>query len=227
MPTRDQHDTTVRTALNEIARHFEQQDDLATTLASVTAAAVDLIEGIDYADVLMISEGRFQSMTPTNPMVIELDELQMTSEQGPCLVAAGGDSIVRSADLRSDERWPLFAAGAVERGVHSILSFQLYTHEKGAGALNLFGRAPRVFDSESETTGAMLATQAAVAIIADDHHHQFQSALASRDLIGQAKGMIMERYGIDAVAAFNMIRKLSQDTNEKVTHVAQRIVEVR
>jgi AmiR/NasT family two-component response regulator len=73
----------------------------------------------------------------------------------------------------------------------------------------------------------MLATQAAIAIITDDRHDQFESALASRDLIGQAKGIIMERYGLDAVAAFNMIRKLSQDSNEKVAHIAKRVVETR
>jgi hypothetical protein len=228
MTTRDDYDATVRTAMNEIAGHFDRQDDLEATLAAVTGAAVDLIDGVDYADVLMITDGQFRSMTPTNPMVVELDELQRSAGQGPCMDAATGDSIVRSPDLRTDERWPLFAAGAVQRGVHSMLSFQLYTHEKGgAGALNLFGRMPQVFDDESEVAGTMLATQAAIAIITTDRNHQFESALASRDLIGQAKGIIMERYGVDAVAAFNMIRKLSQDSNQKVTQIARRVVETR
>jgi GAF domain-containing protein len=227
MPNRDDHDTALHTAMNAIAAHFDHQHDLETTLAAVTGAAVDLIDGIDYADVLTISDGEFHSLTPTNPIATELDQLQRSAGQGPCLEAAVGDSIVRSSDLRGDERWPMFAEGAVRRGIHSILSFQLYTHEKGAGALNLFGLAPHEFNSESETVGTMLATQAAVAIITDDRYHQFESALASRDLIGQAKGIIMERYGVDAVAAFNMIRKLSQDSNEKVALIARRVVETR
>jgi transcriptional regulator with GAF, ATPase, and Fis domain len=227
MPNLNDHRAALCAAMNDIAGHFDRQDDLETTLGAVTGAAVDLIDGVDYADVLTMSDGEFRSMTPTDPMVVELDELQRTAGRGPCLEAATSDSIVRSSDLRSDGRWPSFAAGAVQRGVHSILSFQLYTHEKGAGALNLFGLAPRVFDSESETTGVMLATQAAIALITDGRHHQFESALASRDVIGQAKGIIMERYGVDAVAAFNMIRKLSQDTNEKVSLVAQRVIDSR
>ncbi|BBY46966.1 hypothetical protein MARA_04340 [Mycolicibacterium arabiense] len=116
-------------------------------------------------------------------------------------------------------------AGAIERGVYSSLSFQLCTHKKGGAALNLFSRVPQTFDMHTETIGAMLATQAAIAIIASDRHTQFESALASRDLIGQAKGIIMERFKIDAVAAFEMLRKLSQTSNEKLTSIAQRVVE--
>jgi hypothetical protein len=162
-------------------------------------------------------------------MVVELDQLQEQTGEGPCLEAAmGGESVVRCPDLARDQRWPRFAAGAIEHGIHSTLSFQLYTHHnKGGGALNLFCRTPQTFDVESETIGAMLATQAAIAIIASDRHHQYQSALASRDLIGQAKGVIMERFKIDALTAFEMMRKLSQDGNVKVAQIAQRIVETR
>ena len=78
--------------------------------------------------------------------------------------------------------------------MHSVLSFQLYTHGPNTGALNLFGFAVRAFDDESEAIAAMLATHAAIALITANRQHQFQSALASRDLIGQAKGIVMERY---------------------------------
>jgi hypothetical protein len=79
------------------------------------------------------------------------------------------------------------------------------------GALNLFGVEPDVFTTDSEAVGAMLATHAAIAPIADDVRLQFQSALASRDIIGQAKGMIMERFEVDAVRAFEVLTRLSQD----------------
>ena len=85
-------------------------------------------------------------------------------------------------------------------GVLSTLSFQLYTHHQGAGARNLFGKVPHAFDIKTETALAMLATHAAITLIAAEKDTQFQSALASRDTIGQAKGIVMERFKIVPVA---------------------------
>ncbi len=96
------------------------------------------------------------------------------------------------------------------------MSFQLYTHNARMGALNLFGTKPDAFTLENEAVGAMLATHAAVALIADDNRLQFQSALASRDIIGQAKGMIMERFNVDAVRAFELLKSLSQNSNTRL-----------
>jgi hypothetical protein len=203
MTSREDHDAFLRAAMHDIAGH------------------------VDYADVLLITNGEFHSVKPTTPMVTELDQLQQEAGEGPCLEAVVTDSIIRCPDLSTDERWPKFAAGAVERGVYSMLSFQLYTTDDGGGALNLFGRERRTFDITAETVGAMLATQAAIAIIASERHTQFESALASRDLIGQAKGVLMERFSINAVEAFDMLRTLSQSGNEKLWHVAQRVVDSR
>jgi len=92
------------------------------------------------------------------------------------------------------------------------------------GALNLFGYHPRRFNAESEAIGAMLATHAATALIAANRQHQFESALASRDVIGQAKG-IMERLGLDAVRAFEFLARMSQNRNTPVAVIAQEIAE--
>jgi hypothetical protein len=129
--------------------------------------------------------------------------------------------VVRSDDLREEPRWPEFAAAAVGLGVYSMLNFQLYTHRGGAGALNLLGATPRAHSSESQAFGASLATHAAVAITTLNRHRQFESALATRDTIGQAKGIVMERFRIDAIAAFDLLKRLSQDTNTPVRQVAE------
>jgi hypothetical protein len=138
--------------------------------------------------------------------------------------AAVGNPVVMCNDLREDSRWPNFAEAAVAAGVHSLMSFQLYSHNARMGAVNLFGVKPDVFTVENETVGAMLATHAAVALIADDQRLQFQSALASRDIIGQAKGMIMERFDVDAVRAFELLRSLSQNSNTRLAAVAEELV---
>jgi GAF domain len=161
-------------------------------LQNVTAAAVELIAGVHCADVLLVSgPDMFRSVAATSQLAIDLDGMQRQFRQGPCLDAAVDHSVILCNDLGKDSRWPCFAKAAIAAGVHAMLSFQLYTHNGRMGALNLFGLTPDVFTLEAEALGA-LATHIANAFIADDKELQFKSALNSRDVIGQAKGMIME-----------------------------------
>ena len=222
MPT----DHAIRAAMRELSSNFRADDDLDETLSGITAAAVALIDEIDFADIMLISDGEFRSVGPTAPFLSELDATQMRLDEGPCLAAASADSVVRCPDLSQDFRWPRFAEAAAQAGVHGMLSFQLYTRAGGRGALNLFSLDTLDhFKPENEAVGAMLATHAAVAFIATDEHRQMQSALASRDLIGQAKGILMERFRVDAVRAFELLRKLSQETNVKLVELARQVIE--
>jgi transcriptional regulator with GAF, ATPase, and Fis domain len=215
----------LRATMSLLTHEFSQPTDIATTLYRVTRAAVELIDGVDYADVLLIGEPDvFESVAATAQVAIDLDGVQRRFREGPCLDAALEEGMIRCYDLREDQRWPRFSKSAVAAGVHSMLSFQLYTHADRTGALNLFGGRPAVFDADAEALAAMLATQAAIALIADDKDLQFKSALASRDVIGQAKGMIMERFNVDAGHAFELLKKLSQDANIRVVDVASEVV---
>jgi transcriptional regulator with GAF, ATPase, and Fis domain len=195
------------------------------TLAEVTAAAVDLIPTVDAADVLIIDRRRFTSLAPTSLLALELDQAQRTTGQGPCVDAIRDAAVVRCDDLRRDPRWPSFTALAVAAGVRSMMSYQLYASRVGSGALNLFSRRVDGFTAEAEALGAMLATHAAVALTAANRQSHFQSALASRDVIGQAKGMIMERLDVDAVRAFEILARLSRTHNASVQDVAAQIVD--
>ena len=215
----------LRTAMSELLASFVEPAPIEETLTKVTAAAVELIDGVDFADVLMITDGQFQSLAPTSDVATQLDDAQKRFQQGPCLDAALADPVIRCPDLATDTRWPQFAAAAVDAGVQRMMSFQLYNHQSGTGALNLFSRSAGEFGAESEAIAAMLATHASVALIAANRQKQFHSALAGRDVIGQAKGMLMERFGIDAVRAFELLTKLSQDSNTPVGAIARRIVE--
>ena len=224
--THDDHfNNLLENTMIELTSAFSAHLDPDITLGHITTAAVDLVDGIDYADVMLIENESYRSIAPTAALVTELDNAQMRLQQGPCLEAATSDSIVRAPDLRQDQRWPDFAAVALEQGVHSVLSFQLYVHRTGTGALNLLGKKPHALDIQSETTLAMLATQAAITLISARKEVQFESALASRDVIGQAKGIIMERFKLDAGRAFALITKLSQDGNIPVRKIAQQVVD--
>lgn len=197
---------------------------LSNGLAGVTSAAVDLIDGVDCADVLVINGDDFQSLASTEAIAGEIDAIQHRLQQGPCLQAAVADSLVRCDDLRTDTRWPEFAAAAVAVGVFSMLSFQLCVHRGGTGSFNLLGRAPREFTAHEEAIGALLASHAAIALAVNTREHQFNLALASRDQIGQAKGILMERFQVDAKRAFEMLSRLSQDQNTPVRDLAQKVI---
>jgi len=227
MPPDPSLNEALASAMLTLTTPFSRPIDVEHTLTRVTAAAVHLVDGVDYADVMLREDGEFRSIAPTATVVSDLDGVQMRHRQGPCLEAAQVDSVVRSPDLRREHRWPEFCAAAIELGVYSILSFQLYTHHRGcgSGALNLLSTRTNAFDVGADTTLAMMATHAAITLIAADKDTQFRSALASRDVIGQAKGIIMERYKLDAGRAFALLIKLSQDSNTPLRSVAQRLVD--
>jgi hypothetical protein len=226
MNNSDFADVLAQTMSDLAERASHPGDDINAALYGVTTAAVELIRGVDSADVLFISESdNYQSVAATSLLPQKVDAFQQDLHNGPCVDAADGDPVVRCDDLRTDPRWPQFAKSAVSVGVHSMLSYQLYTHGTERGALNLFGLRPGVFGNEDEALGAMLATHAALMLIANNKDRQFQSALASRDVIGQAKGMIMERFKVDAIRAFELLTVMSQNSNTRVVQVAAEIVE--
>lgn len=212
----------------ELSRDIAAPRSLEQVLTDVTAAAVELIPAADVAGVLLIKAGGdFESVADTDSLAAELDKLQQEFREGPCHDAALKQTIVRTDDLREESRWPRYAPAAVERGVLSSLSFKLYTAERTAGALNLFSFKANSWDTEAETIGTVFAAHAASAIIAGRYGQQMQSALSTRDRIGQAKGIIMERYGVDELRAFDLLRRLSQESQVKLVDIAQRVIDTR
>lgn len=212
----------------ELARASAAPRSVEQVLSDVTAAAMELIPDTDTAGVLLIGKGgKFDSVAGTSDLPHRLDELQMTFNEGPCVEAALDELIVRTDDFRFEERWPKYSNAMVEIGILSGLSFKLYTADRTAGALNLFAFKPNAFDAEDETTGVVLAAHAAAAILASRQGEQLESALSTRDRIGQAKGIIMERFGVDDVQAFEMLRRLSQDGNTRLIDIAQRVIDTR
>jgi GAF domain-containing protein len=220
------HDLAHRMA--ELARAAAAPRSVDAVLEDVTSTAKELIPGVGAAGVLLLGKnGKFESLAGTTELPHQLDELQMKYNEGPCVQAAIDELIVRTDDFRTETRWPQYSPACVELGVLSGLSFKLYTTDRTAGALNLFSFAPNAFNAEDETVGVILAAHAAAAILASRHGEQLESALSTRDRIGQAKGIIMERYGVDEVRAFEMLKQLSQDSNTRLTEIAQRVIETR
>lgn len=224
--TRSGKDLEVGRALAAAARDFFIPASIEDTLQGVTSSAKRLISGVDTADILIVARrGKFQSHAPTGDLAVRLDEFQEQFGEGPCVDAALDETVVRSDDLSKETRWPRFTKAALGVGVQSLVSLKLFTRDDTVGALNLFALRPGAFGAEDEELGLMLAAHAAVALQAANATHQFRSALVSRDIIAQAKGMIMERFNMDAIRAFEVMRKLSQDENIPVSVLAVQIVE--
>ncbi|WP_044511723.1 GAF and ANTAR domain-containing protein [Mycobacterium simiae] len=225
-PVLDRHLLAQRMA--ELSRSIAAPRRTEDVLAEVTTAVVELIPGADTAGVLLIGPGgKFDSMAGTTGIPHELDELQKSLGEGPCMQAALKETVVRTDDFRAEPRWPKYSAAVLEVGVFSGLSFKLYTADRTAGALNVFGFQPHAWDADAETIGMVLAAHAAAALAASREGENLNSALLTRDRIGQAKGIIMERYGVDDVRAFGMLRSLSQESNMRLVDVAQRVIDTR
>jgi len=212
----------------ELARSTAVPRSTQEVLAAVTDAAVDVIGAVEAAGVLLIGKsGKFESLAGTSDVPREIDALQVRFGEGPCMQAALNETVLRSDDFRTDTRWPRYSAAVVELGVLSGLSFKLYAGDRTAGALNLFSSRPNAWNSASETIGAILAAHAAAALMASREGEQLHSALLTRDRIGQAKGIIMERFGVDEVRAFGMLQRLSQESNIRIAEIAARVIGTR
>jgi GAF domain-containing protein len=155
-----------------------------------------------------------------------LDQIQQRHDEGPCLSAAWEHHIIRINDIALEDRWPAYCRDVVdETPIRSVMSFQLFADHQSMGALSFYAEQPDVFDDEAAELGVILATHTALAWKMLRRDEQFRSALASRDIIGQAKGMIMERFKIDAVHAFELLKQLSQNSNTPLVVVARQLVE--
>lgn len=143
--------------------------------------------------------------------------------EGPCLDAAYEQQTVRVSDMAQEDRWPKFSARALELGAASMLSFQLYVEGDNLGALNLYSRKPNSFDDDSEHIGLLFASHAAVAFAGAEKVRHLTIAVNRRDLVGQAKGILMERFKINAEQAFTVLTRVSQHNNRKLYDVAEEL----
>jgi GAF domain-containing protein len=212
------------TQLGNLARELQHEDDLGTVLSGIVQAAVQLIPGAAEASIsLVIGRKKIDSQVASGDLPRRVDALQSSTGQGPCLDAAYEERIVRVPDLSTETRWPAFCSGAVKLGARSMLSIQLFVEGDRLGALNLYGSRPDAFDLDSEQIGLLVAAHAAVAFADSQKISQLNEALISRQLIGQAEGILMERYKITAQQAFLVLTRASSSSNIKLREVAENL----
>lgn len=201
--------------------------DSDTVVAELVEHAAIEIPGAQYAGVTVTRNAKhIDTPAATHKWPILLDEIQQRHREGPCLTAAWEEKTIHVKDLQTDERFPLYARDVLaQTPIRSVYAFQMWIAGETMGALNVYAETPDAFGPETRDIGLVFATHSSVAWNAARRDEHFKRAVASRDVIGQAKGMLMERYGVNAIQAFDLLRKLSQDSNTPLIHVATDLVE--
>ena len=212
-------------AFAAFARSVQQQDDLDSTLAEIVRAAVELVPGCTDGSIsVVLGHKSISSHAASSDLAGIVDDIQESTGQGPCLDAAYVHETVRVPDMATDTRWPLFAARALEAGAAGMLACQLYVEGDNLGALNLFSRTAGGLGEESEHIALMFAAHAAVAYADAQQKDGLARTVATRQLIGRAEGILIERHRVTPEQAFAMLVRVSQHRNVKLREIAERLV---
>ncbi|SCG61995.1 GAF and ANTAR domain-containing protein [Micromonospora zamorensis] len=219
-------------AISELGQIKFGETDLSGVLSQVSELARRTIPGAEEVSVTLLKQEGAHTAAFSGEMALRLDELQYEYEQGPCLEAAKEAAVVSVPDMSEEVRWPQWAAQAVQGGALSSLSIGFPIQETVLGALNIYGVKPGAFDDDAVTLAQTFAGYAAVAL-ANAHLYdttatlaaQMQSAMQSRAVIEQAKGIIMGERRCTPDEAFAVLAKVSQDSNRKLRDVASALVE--
>jgi hypothetical protein len=218
-----------------IAEQLYDADSFDDVLSRIAEAAVSTIAGCRMASVTLCERSGYRTAASTDPAATAVDQAQYQSREGPCLDAVEASMVY--AQSFPDERWPTLASRPTESGVQSALSYRLATvssatADSGGGSLNSYGVIPYAFNDTAQEIGLILAAHASVAARAVDERSTLQSlgrdpqqVLLSRDVIGQAKGILMERLKITPEDAFDLLRRSSQHLNLKLRDVARGLAE--
>lgn len=217
--------------ISETAQALFAAGDVRATLDRLVTLAAAGIDGCDHAGVFVVEGDRVTAPAATGPVAVEIDALQQQLNEGPCLDAITDGGVVYASDLTDSTPWPVWASAAVAAGVRSSLSVALRTNEQ-RGALNCYGTLPHAFGTLDLGKATVLATLAGLALGAADDKQQsdrfasnLEAALVTRELIGQAQGIVMARERITADQAFDVLRRASQHLNMKLRAVAQDVVD--
>jgi GAF domain-containing protein len=194
------------------------------TLQRTVDLAVKTIPGCEHAGVSIVHRSKIATPAASDAVPLRVDAIQYEVGEGPCLNAIAESQTFLTDDLGHETRWPKFSARALqETGVTSMLAFRLFARGHTLGALNLYSTERVAFGEEAQEIGVLFATLAATALAAAQTEEGLRVAIRSRDVIGQAKGILMERHRITDDQAFEMLGRASNRLNVRVAAVAEEL----
>jgi hypothetical protein len=199
--------------------------DLDETLRRITAAAVEVLPDVDLASITVChADGRLETAAPTDELLRPVDDAQYELREGPCYDCATDTVHLTAPWLADDDRYPRYSKVALDAGIRASAAIRLFESSRSSGALNLYSRKAGAFE-DLGFLAALFTHQSAVALDYAREIQNLREALRSRELIGQAIGIAMERYQLNEQRAFAFLTRLSQRSNVKLRVVARQIVE--
>jgi hypothetical protein len=217
-------DPRVRKVMADLAQTLATPTEAGDALEALTRAARDTIPGADYASISVVhDDGTLETIAPTDPLITLADQTQYELRQGPCFDAATQDDMFVAEDLANDARWPEYGPKAAALGLSAQMGVNLHRPGNGRAALNVYARRTWLFVDAYEIAD-LFASQASLVLGFAHTVDHLNTALESRKAIGQAVGIVMERYAIDEDRAFDFLVRTSRDSNVKLRDIAADIV---
>ncbi|GAA0938686.1 GAF and ANTAR domain-containing protein [Kribbella koreensis] len=206
----------------ELAMHLHDQIGTLATVEAVLQFATEALS-YDHASVMLMRRRHPETIAATDELITKADQYQIDFREGPSLLAISDHEDVLVEDTATDDRWPTWTPTAAANGIRSLLAIRLVTAHSTSGVLNLVTSRPTVFTDADRESARLLALHASIAIASSRLESSLQQAVDSRKIVGQAVGRLMERYGLDAVQAFLVLRRYSQDRNQRLYAVAAHV----
>ena len=214
-------------AFARLATELHDSDGVEETVDTVVQYAVRALS-CNYAGVVLAVRGRRPEIgAVTDPLIERIYASQIEADDGPMITALRSRGLVRVPDVRTDRRWPLWSEFVCPSGIRTALHLPLMAGERASGVLSLYSEVPNALVDDDEAVAHILARHAAVAVASAQHEVTLSLAVDARKLIGQAMGILMERYGLSDDRAFEVLKRYSQDSNTKLRDVAQQLIDTR
>ena len=221
----------VQAALEQLGQLSLRGQSSDALLRRLVELSKDVMPGEPEASILVMVKDRPATAVSTGDLATRLDEAQYAKGYGPCMHAATSGELTEIPDTRIETRWADYSQRAAEEGNLSSLAVPLSIDEDMVGALNIYAREPHAFDEQSRAGALRFGPYAGVALSnihayssARDLADTLQSALESRAVIDQAKGILMERHKLTADQAFRLLAEASMRMNTKLRAVAEHLV---
>lgn len=212
---------------SEVALALHEQPNAEKTVELITQYA-QIAAGSDDAGIMLVhSRARTETAASSSERVARSHDLQRELDEGPCLDALESGASFLVADVATDARWPIWGPKVADLGIHSAMSVVLETRERRYGSLNLYADKVEAFDADDLATAMIFARHASIALANAQQEQGLLVAIDARKVIGQAQGILMERFDIDPDRAFEVLRRYSQNHNQKLHAVAAWVVENR
>ena len=213
--------------LADVALSMHQEHSATATVESVLGYIKTAV-GAQYAGALLFgSKDAIETVSGSDDIVEQAGAVQVRVGEGPDLTVLDEEQSILVSDIRAEPHWPHWAREVADLGLRSLISVKLSTRDRAFGSLTVYSIHPDAFTDEDRSIVEAFARHVAIAVSTSVREHNLNAAIDSRKLIGQAQGILMERFSLSDAQAFAVLLRYSQNSNTKLRVIAERLVAER